>query len=196
MAHTKVLEYYDAIAQFWDMEYADMEVARSVAAAVSVPRSGGYALDIGCGSGSMILDLLQYGACEIEGVDISGAMIEMAQEKFYFDPRISFTQSDFMDLDRPGYDLAVAFNVYHHFLCPKAFVEKAHSLLRCGGRLTVAYGFSRKQTNQLSEVMPNGIARLLRPAAEEAAVWSTHFDVDILCDTSEMYLISGRALEL
>ena len=191
----QVLEYYDSIAQFWDMDYADMEIARSVAAAVSVPRGGGYALDIGCGSGSMILDLLNYGACEIEGVDISGAMIEMARDKFYFDPRISVTQADFMELEQGGYDFAVGFNVYHHFLCPKSFIKKAHSLLRSGGRLTVAYGFGRKQTNQLIEVQPKGISRTLLPAAEEAAVWAKHFNVDILCDTDEMYLISGRALE-
>ena len=53
-------EYFDSIAQFWDMEYSDHEQAREITAAISVPRGGGYALDIGCGSGGMILDLLRY----------------------------------------------------------------------------------------------------------------------------------------
>ena len=82
-------EYFDSIAQFWDMEYSDHEQAREITAAISVPRGGGYALDIGCGSGGMILDLLRYGACEIEGIDFSEAMAEMARQKYSFDPRVS-----------------------------------------------------------------------------------------------------------
>ena len=41
-----IAEYYDSIAKFWDMDYSDTEVARSIAASISVPKSGGYALDI------------------------------------------------------------------------------------------------------------------------------------------------------
>ena len=189
----QIAEYYDKIAQFWDMEYADTEQAREITASLSVPRGGGYALDIGCGSGGMILDLLRYGACEIEGIDLSEQMVEMAKDKYLFDPRISVMCGDFMELDRPGYDLAVSFNSYHHFLCPRQFLQKAHSLLRSDGRLTVAYGFDRNRTNQLNAVLPNGMARQLLPAKEEAQVWAPWFDVDVICDTDEMYLISGRA---
>ena len=70
-------EYFDSIAQFWDMEYSDNELAREITASISIPRGGGYTLDIGCGSGGMILDLLRYGAYEVEGVDFSPAMAEI-----------------------------------------------------------------------------------------------------------------------
>ena len=105
-------EYFDSIAQFWDMEYSDHEQAREITASISVPRGGGYALDIGCGSGGMILDLLRYGACEIEGIDFSEAMAEMARQKYSFDPRVSIETVDFFALERSGFDLAVAFNSY------------------------------------------------------------------------------------
>ena len=127
-------EYFDSIAQFWDMEYSDHEQAREITAAISVPRGGGYALDIGCGSGGMILDLLRYGACEIEGIDFSEAMAEMARQKYSFDPRVSIETVDFFALERSGFDLAVAFNSYQYFRYPGAFIAKAYSLLREGGR--------------------------------------------------------------
>ena len=38
-------EYFDSIAQFWDMEYSDNELAREITAAISVPRGGGYVLE-------------------------------------------------------------------------------------------------------------------------------------------------------
>ena len=88
-------EYFDSIAQFWDMEYSDNELAREITAAISVPRGGGYVLDIGCGSGGMILDLMRHGACEIEGIDFSNAMAEMARDKFSFDPRVRIETMDF-----------------------------------------------------------------------------------------------------
>ena len=74
-----------------------------------------------------------------------------------------------------------------------AFIAKAYSLLREGGRLTVACGFSRKRTNALSETLPAGIARPLRSAAEEAKDWEPFFKIDCICDTDELYLISGCA---
>lgn len=176
------------------MEYSDNELAREITASISIPRGGGYTLDIGCGSGGMILDLLRYGAYEVEGVDFSPAMAEMAREKFSFDPRVSIETIDFFALEHAGYDLAVAFNTYQYFRHPGAFIAKAYSLLREDGRLTVACGFSRKRTNALSETLPKGIARLLKSAAEEAKDWAPFFKVDCICDTDDLYLISGRAV--
>lgn len=187
-------EYFDSIAQFWDMEYSDNELAREITASISIPRGGGYTLDIGCGSGGMILDLLRYGAYEVEGVDFSPAMAEMAREKFSFDPRVSIETIDFFALEHAGYDLAVAFNTYQYFRHPGAFIAKVYSLLREDGRLTVACGFSRKRTNALSETLPKGIARPLKSAAEEAKDWAPFFKIDCICDTDDLYLISGRAV--
>lgn len=188
-----VAEYYNSIAAFWDMDYSDTEVARSIAASVSVAKSGGYALDIGCGSGSMILELLNHGACEIEGIDVSNCMVELAQEKFSFDPRIRIETGDFMNMDRFGYDLAIAFNSYHHFLDPSEFARQAHSLLRENGRLTVAYGFNGRQSNRIIETLPKEFSRKLLPAKEESKYWEPYFTIDVICDTEEMYMISGRS---
>ena len=188
-----IAEYYDSIAKFWDMDYSDTEVARSIAASISVPKSGGYALDIGCGSGSMILELLNHGACEIEGIDVSGRMVELAQEKFSFDPRIRIETGDFMDMDRFGFDLAIAFNSYHHFLDPAKFAKHAHSLLREDGRLTVAYGFNVRQSNRIIDTLPKEFTRKLESAKDESKYWEPYFTIDVICDTEEMYMISGRS---
>ena len=57
-----IAEYYDSIASFWDEDYSEAKPARVVAATVSIPRGGACVLDVGCGSGSMFLDLLENGA--------------------------------------------------------------------------------------------------------------------------------------
>ena len=57
----------------------------------------------------------------------------------------------------------------------------------------MACGFSRKRTNALSETLPKGIARPLKSAAEEAKDWAPYFKIDCICDTDDLYLISGRS---
>ena len=67
----QISEYFDSVASFWDDDFSEARAARIVASTVSIPRGGACVLDIGCGSGSMFLDLMESGACEIDGVDIS-----------------------------------------------------------------------------------------------------------------------------
>ena len=125
-----IAAYYDSVASFWDDDYSDAKAARIVAATVSIPRGGACVLDIGCGSGSMFMDLLENGACEIEGLDISRNMVEVARSKYGYDPRIHVTHGDFLRHEQPGYDVLMAFNAYHFFPQPRAFLSKAKQLLR------------------------------------------------------------------
>jgi predicted TPR repeat methyltransferase len=116
-------EYYDSVATYWDDDYSDAKVARIVAATISIPRGGACVLDIGCGSGSMFMDLLEDGACEIEGVDISKGMTDVTREKFFFDPCIHIVHEDFLAHEQPGFDVLMAFNSYHHFPQPRLFLK-------------------------------------------------------------------------
>lgn len=90
----EIAEYFDSLAAFWDDDFSEAKPARVVASTISIPRGGACVLDIGCGSGSMFMDLLESGACEIEGLDISGGMVGVAKEKFCFDPRIHVEKGD------------------------------------------------------------------------------------------------------
>ncbi len=96
-----------------------------------------------------------------------------------------------MDYAQPGFDVLIAFNSYQHFPQPRVFLQKARELLRPGGRLTVSFPFDREHMNALSAVLPAGLARGLLPAEEEAAFWRETFDVDCVCDTDWLFLISG-----
>ena len=189
----EIAEYFDSVAAFWDDDFSEAKPARVVASTISIPRCGACVLDIGCGSGSMFMDLLEAGACEIEGVDISGGMVEAAKEKFCFDPRIHVEKGDFLTHEQTGYDVLMAFNSYQHFLQPRVFLKKSRELLRPGGRLTIAFPFDREHTNTISAILPAGLARGLLSAEEEAVFWREWFDIDCICDNTGLYLLSGVA---
>ena len=101
----EIAEYFDSVAAFWDDDFSEAKPARVVASTISIPRGGACVLDIGCGSGSMFMDLLESGACEIVGLDISGGMVEAAKEKFCFAPRIHVEKGDFLTHEQLGYDV-------------------------------------------------------------------------------------------
>ena len=191
----QIAEYFDSVASFWDDDFTEAKAARIVASTVSIPHGGVCVLDIGCGSGSMFIDLMEAGACEIEGVDISSVMAGMAQEKYCFDPRIHVENADFLDYSKPGFDVLIAFNSYQHFPIPHLFLRKAKELLRPKGRLTVAFPWGRERVNTLSAIMPPGVARGLLSAEEEAAFWMDSFDIDCICDNEGLFLLSGTSKE-
>ena len=188
-----ITEYFDSVAAYWDDDFAEAKPARIVAAAVSIPRGGACVLDVGCGSGSMFMDLLENGACEIEGLDISQKMVEIACEKYGFDPRIHVTNGDFLRHEQPGYDVLMSFNAYQFFPQPREFLKKAKQLLHPGGRLTVAFSHDREHINTVSAILPAGLARGLLSAEEESVFWNDWFNVDCICDNENLYMISGTA---
>ena len=71
----QIAEYYDSAASICDYDSSEAKAARIVTAMVSIQRGGACVMDVGCGSGAMFADLMDGGACEIEGVDVSGEMI-------------------------------------------------------------------------------------------------------------------------
>ena len=166
----EIAEYFDSVAAFWDDDFSEAKPARAVASTVSIPRGG---------------------ACEIEGLDISRNMVEVARSKYDFDPRIHVTHGDFLQHEQTGYDVLMAFNSYHFFPQPRAFLNKAKQQLRPGGRLTAAFPYDRDHVNTLSAILPAGMARGLLSAEEETLFWQELFDVDCLCDNGSLYLISG-----
>ena len=139
----------------------------------------------------MFPELLGCGASEIQGIDVSEKMTDLARRRFGNDPRVSVSREDFLHHLVPGYDVIMAFNVYDHFPDAEAFLFHAHMLLTRGGRLTVAFSHDRKQVNLLNEELPAGITREIFSAEKEALRWNNFFQVDCVCDNEWIYLISG-----
>ena len=96
-------------------------------------------LDFGCASGEITLDLAPF-VQEIEGLDISGQMITLAQRKATqrSASNVSFRHGDLFDQaldDSRRFTAAVAFNVLHLVPRPAEVVARLNELLPQGGLL-------------------------------------------------------------
>ena len=182
-------EYYDATLPLWETEGHDN--ARALAALAAVNTSGAYVLDVGCGTGNLFPYLLRQDNSEILGIDVSPAMIRAARERYGAEPRIEVRKCAFEQLTAGGFDAVIAFNSYHHFLSPEAFLRRAAWLLTDNGRLTVAYGYGRTHLNNIVKLLPAGVARELGTLPEEVSLWSERFRMDCYLDSDDFLILSG-----
>ncbi|MCW5551630.1 MAG: class I SAM-dependent methyltransferase [Verrucomicrobiae bacterium] len=94
--------------------------------------SRGRVLDAGCGSGGFLFQLRQRWphAYELLGTDVSGAPLDYAESRGVAVARGSFLEQHFGDCP---FDAITLWAVVEHLACPRAFLEKAHALLKPGG---------------------------------------------------------------
>lgn len=108
---------------------------------------GRRVLDVGCSQGIVPLLLAREG-CLVTGVDTSPQAIEEAKgylsaEPAHIQQNVTYINSDFLALDTLEVepDTVVISEVLEHLLRPELFVEKAHDLLKQGGRLVITVPF-------------------------------------------------------
>ncbi|GAB2690885.1 class I SAM-dependent methyltransferase [Kitasatospora kifunensis] len=96
-----------------------------------LPATGGRALDIGCGGGRHAVVLAEHYR-EVDAIDVSGPMIELARRKR---PRanVSYRAGDLLDTTGP-YDFVLSAATLHHVPDLGAALRHVRSLVAPGGR--------------------------------------------------------------
>jgi arsenite methyltransferase len=136
----------DAAARFWDRiadDYAKKPLpkpeatARKLAWTRSLLRPEHRLLDLGCGTGTILLELAP-SVAEADGVDVSPAMVAIAEQKravagvgnarFRAEPAGTLAS-----IPDASYDVVCAYNLLHLVPDPAALVSAVYRVLRPGG---------------------------------------------------------------
>lgn len=187
----QVKEYFDARAAQWDqMCHHDPEKLAALVTLAGV-RPGQKILDIACGTGALFDTLLQRQPSRLVGVDVSDQMIAVVRQKYPLSC-VELVAADVLDFSQTGFDTAFLYSAYPHFADKEALARKVWECLAPGGRFMVAHSESRLTIDQRHHSpQVQRVSTHLRPAVQEAAVWQKFFEVDILADTPDLYVISG-----
>jgi len=133
-------QFFDAIAAEWDRMTAevlgDLDLGREIQA--RLPECD-CAADIGCGTGDM-LEILSRSSRSVIGVDNSPKMLELAEERFSGNGRMSLRIGEMTHLPLRDWeaDCTVMSLVLHHLAMPLDAIREAGRVLKIGGRLIIA----------------------------------------------------------
>lgn len=192
--NTHIKEYFDNAAYQWD-ERCKYNMSR-IDTIVSLARikKNDHVIDIACGTGILTSSLLERGA-QINGVDISDKMIEIAKNK-YHSAKLSFEVLDFMKNQKDGYNIAIMHNAYPHFINKEELAKKIYDCLKPGGRFMIAHSVNKDRINSCHSNTNHNISVELKPVEEEAVFFKPFFKIDTLIDNSHIYVLSGVKKEI
>jgi SAM-dependent methyltransferase len=119
----------------WADAQPDVRARRLRSYELLAPEPADRVVDLGCGIGSAVRELVQAGAAAI-GFDASLEMVEHARR---LSPTAQFAVADAHDLPLPdaSIDGYRAERVYQHLDDAPAALEEAHRVLRPGGRIAI-----------------------------------------------------------
>lgn len=185
-----VNEYFSKLADIWDdSTEVDPDKLSCIADYCDI-KPGQKVLDIACGTGVMFPFLLAKNPKVLLGVDICEAMVKKARSKFS-DCRLTIIEQDFYVIDETDFDCAICYNAYPHFIEKTAFAKKLRDVLVIGGRFVVAHGSGREEINAVHEDRAACVSTALGSAKEEKKWFEPYFNVDIVIDNADLYVISG-----
>ena len=138
-----VISFFDRCAPDWDAEMIRNEpVIRTILDNAGI-RAGMDVLDVACGTGVLFPDYLARDVHSVTGVDIAPEMARRAAEKFP-DARVTVLCGDIETVPLPQpFDCCMVYNAFPHFPDPARLIAHLATLLKTGGRLSVAHGMSR-----------------------------------------------------
>ncbi len=137
-------EFYDRIARFYDAENAAMVEDLGLYEALAA-QTGGPVLDVGCGTGRVLLHLAGAGL-DVVGVDHSEAMLACARDKLKgmagLRARVTLVAGDVLTAELPGpFGLVLLpYNGFMHFTRQAnqlAALRRLRAVVKDGGRLAL-----------------------------------------------------------
>lgn len=189
MKKQDVASFFDNCASWWD---ADMirneEIITKILDHAGI-EPGIHVLDVACGTGVLFPDYLKRDVASVTGIDISSNMAKIAAEKF---PQVHVICGDVEEVtfDRV-FDRIMVYNAFPHFPDPQRLIQILATLVRPGGRLSVAHGMSRAALADHHAGRASKVSIDLIHENELAAIFAPWFDVDVVISDDQMYQVSG-----
>ena len=177
-----VISFFDRCAPGWDAEMIRNEpVIRTILDNAGI-RAGVDVLDVACGTGVLFPDYLARDVHSVTGVDIAPEMARRAAEKFP-DARVTVLCGDIETVPLP-----------QPFDCcpdPARLIAHLATLLKPGGRLSIAHGMSRAMLDRHHAGSASKVSISLMSETELAALMAPYFDVDVIISDDRMYQVCG-----
>jgi ubiquinone/menaquinone biosynthesis C-methylase UbiE len=124
------------------------------------PQPDSSILDVGCGTGILLQQLLQLGqGLNLQGVDIAPEMVKVAQTKLGQSVEIRQGSANRLPFDANSFDAVTCATSFHHYPNPDNALREMLRVLKPGGKLVLldpfTNGFLRKASCALLDTLSN-----------------------------------------
>lgn len=186
-----VISFFNEHAGSWDAEMIRNDEIINIIFDNAGVSEGKDILDVACGTGVLFPDYLKRNAGSVTGIDISEEMIKIAASKIS-DDRIRVICGDVEETEfAHSFDIIMVYNAFPHFPNPERLVQHLSTLLKKGGRLSIAHGMSRERIDGHHSGRAKAVSNGLMFAEELALILAPYFDVDIIVSDDRMYQVCG-----
>lgn len=189
MNKNDITEFFDRCADSWDKnQFRNEAVIETILDKSGVVQSIKL-LDVACGTGVLFGDYIKREVACVTGIDISAKMLKIAKKKF---PQVNLICGDaechtFED----EFDVIMIYNAFPHFPNPEKLFRNLSSVLKKGGRLTVAHGISMQEVEKCHKGAAAGVSLALPSKQVLAQIMASYIEVDVMLSDDNMYMVSG-----
>lgn len=188
---SEVIEFFDRLAPNWDADMIRHDNVIDLILDNAGVKSGVRVLDVACGTGVLFPDYLKRGVQSVTGIDISPKMVKIAAEKYPNEP-IQVVCGDVEEVAfESEFDVVMVYNAFPHFPNPERLLKALASLVKDGGRVSIAHGMSRSQIDGHHNDAASKVSNGLMHENELKKLFEPYFDVDVVISNDKMYQVSG-----
>ncbi len=150
---------FDRQAEVYDSTYYGQHARKTYDAVIAAMDRYAFksVLDIGCGTGNMLLQILGRHAVEAAGIDLSDKMLDIAKERMGTAADLRKGDSEHLPWENGKFDMVICTDSFHHYPNPKAVLREMGRVLAKGGKVVVADPWLPSPFRQIANIfMPFG----------------------------------------
>ena len=133
-----VTQHYAKLAPEYDTRWSYYVRATTDATLQRLPERLGDVLDIGCGTGALLVRLREWGtATQLTGVDASAEMLAIARERLPAEVSLHECWAEALPFEDDTFDTITSCNMFHFIRHPTAALKEMLRVLRPGGALVI-----------------------------------------------------------
>ena len=192
MNKSDVIEFFDRYAPQWDADQIDKTPIINRILDNANVREGLDVLDVACGTGVLFPYYLERKVKSVTGIDISHEMAKLASQKHEGIENIQVICGDVEETRfSRKFDSVMVYNAFPHFPDPERLIATLATLLKDGGRLTIAHSASREAIDNHHSGAASKVSNGLMHAEALKQIFAPYFDVDVMISNQEMYQVTG-----
>lgn len=158
---------YDKLASSYDSTYYGGKHAQNLYEHVIKTMSRfeyTSVLDVGCGTGSLLSEILKIKKVMIAGIDISEKMLEIAKDRLGDEADLRNGDSEHLPWKNNSFDMVICTDSFHHYPNPKAVLKEIRRVTGPGGKIIIADPWAptpfRQMANLILPLRKGGDVRL------------------------------------